>query len=368
MRCLLIADADMATREAPMLHRLVIGLLDAGVHVTHAVPESVADTIEPSLGVETIGYRHTGLPWTLSTRTRDLLEDFNAATAVSASDAGIVHVFGVGALPVALRAASLGELAVVIDVHSRAMAARLARAAESSTDAVLLAASSGIATALRTASPSEAFVRECPWGVPKREASPPSSRESITIAAGGSGRDPSAWEAMLRGLSRASTAIDSLEIFLDANAADHAKLSPLIGTLGLSPIVSRIPDFEARRDLVIRADMMVWPEQLGETRSIVLDAMAAGTPVLAVGDADVAALDGRSGVALVSGDALDWAAAIESFAASPEQRALVGERSAAYVRDSHRASVHVDAITDAYEVAVARSGTGRVPPRQDAHA
>ncbi len=362
MRCLLLADADLALREATLLHRLVIGLLDAGVHVTHAAPESVLERIEPSLGVEILPYRSSGLPWTRSLRAARLLEQFEVATSVSADDPGLVHAFGSDCLPIALDVARAGNLAVVIDVYARSVASRVTRAVGERFEGVLLAGSPPIANALMAAGIAASSVRECRWGVPPCDRRERRSYGTLSVAIGGQGASREAWTRCLRGVAQAASRREDMVIFVDADAADRASVQGLIGSLGLSPLVSRVPDFESRRDLVVQADLLLWPERLSEVRSLVLDAMAAQTPVIAVNDTDVPVLNDPGIALLVSGEEADWAKAVESLGADSERRTRLGAAAAEHMREHYRASRHVGAIVDAYEWATASFAEQKVRP------
>jgi glycosyltransferase involved in cell wall biosynthesis len=136
---------------------------------------------------------------------------------------------------------------------------------------------------------------------------------------------------------------------MDADASDQAGIGPLVGSLGLSPLVSRVPDFESRRALVVQADILLWPERLGEVRSIVLDGMASEMAVIAVEDPDAPALGSRGPARLVPGDPASWAEAIRSLLADAELRRSLGTGCAGYIGEHHRSASHIAGVFDAYE-------------------
>ncbi|MGP1273045.1 MAG: hypothetical protein ACTS22_06910 [Phycisphaerales bacterium] len=351
MRSLLIADRDLAVREAVLLHRLVIGLLDAGVHVTLAAPESVIDRIEPSLGVEMLAYRLRGAGWTRGLRARDLLDRFLEATAVSEADPGLVHAFGPSCFPMASDVARLGDLGLVLEAHSRSAVSRAVAIHGTVDRCVILAGSPGLTQACVQQGAPASAVRERSWGVALSPADrrPKRPEEAVSIAVGGPGRDRAAWDRALRGIAQVAGRHEPGAIFVDADGATAAAIGPLIGQLGLSPLVSRVPDFEARRHLVVQADILVWPERLGEIRSVVIDALAAHMAVVALEDPDVPALASPARTALVSGDAEDWAHAIETLVVDPAARSQLGDAAHAYASEHHRATTHVSGVVDAYE-------------------
>lgn len=359
MRCLLLADSDIALREAPLLHRLVIGLLDAGVHVAHAAPDAVLSRIEPSLGVEILPYRAKGFAWTRSLRAADVLERFERVTEVSSEDPGLVHVVGEGCLPLGAEIAKAGGLSLVVDVHARSMVSAVRRVLGERFEGVLLAGSRAIADALLAEGIAASGVREVSWGVTPAGSKPGRRNETVSIAIGGRGESHADWASCLRAVAQVTAEHQSVAVFADADACERAKVGPMIAALGLSPLLSRVPDFEARRDLVVQTDVLLWPEALGEVHSVVLDAMSNQMPVVAVADPDIPVMKGGGGVIPVSGQQSEWAEAIERLVAKPEQRASLGEAAADYVRVHHSAAAHAGAIVDAYEWATSSVSRGR---------
>ncbi|MEL6795944.1 MAG: hypothetical protein AAFO89_03890 [Planctomycetota bacterium] len=361
MRCLLLTDSDIALRESALIHRLVIGLLDAGVHVAHAAPESVLSRIEPSLGVESLAYRSRGFSWTRPMRAAELLSRFERVTEVSSGDPGLVHVIGGGSLALGAEIARAGDLSLVIDAHARSVVPPVARLLGERSDGVVLAGSRSIADALLAEGLSATGIREVRWGVSPADGRAARSSETVSIAIGGLGASADDWARCLRGVAEAAAETDSVAVFADADACERARIGPLIGALGLSPLFSRVPDFESRRELVVRSDVLLWPESTGETRSLVLDAMAHQTPVVALADRDVSCLATPGPAELVSGDQQSWMTAVQRLIGSEEHRRNAGAAGAEYVRLNHSASAHVGAVVDAYEWAAsgARAGGAR---------
>ncbi|MEM9661480.1 MAG: hypothetical protein AAF937_04135 [Planctomycetota bacterium] len=353
MRCLLLTDSDIASRETALMHRLVIGLLDAGVHVAHAAPESVLSRLEPSLGVESLAYRLGGFSWTRPRRAAELLARFESVTEVSAGDPGLVHVIGGGCLALGAEIARAGGLTLVIDAFARSIVPSVARRFGDRFEGVVLAGSRPIADGLIAEGISGTAIREVRWGVPPADRASAKPGETVSIVIGGRGDSARAWAACLRGIAEAAADSDAIAIFADADACDRAKVGPLVAALGLTPLFSRVPDFEARRDLIVRSDIMLWPEAIGETRSIVLDAMSHHMAVVAVADRDLPFLSAPGPVELVSGDQAAWSAAIHGLISDSGRREALGAEAAEYTKLHHRAAAHVGAVVDAYEWATA---------------
>ncbi|MEM8756346.1 MAG: hypothetical protein AAGF47_01015 [Planctomycetota bacterium] len=351
MRALLIADLDAALREAPLLRRLTIGLLDAGVRVSLALPRSTVDRADPPLGVQVLPYRTGGAIWTRSLRAGELLDRFLEHTLAGEGQPTIVHAFGPGCMAFAAAVARLGGFALAAEVSSRQSLAPGLDATARVPRHALLAASSALGSACIAGGADPATVRARPWSVtmPKHERGWNQTDRAVSIAIGGAGRSASAWAAALRGVAAVAARHDQLAVFVDAEAASRAGIGDLVGSAGLTPILSRVPDFEGSRSLVVRCDLFLWPERLGETRSIVLDAAHAGAAVLAVEDPDVAGLE-RQGLAELVGPASDgWANAVGRLVDSVEHRRERAEQAAGVISAQHRSAAYVSGVVEAYE-------------------
>jgi hypothetical protein len=360
MRSLILADGDLAVREAALLHRLVIGLLDAGVHVAVGVPERVLSHARPSLGVEVLGYRLSGVVWTRALRARELLERFEAATAVSADDPAVVHAFGLGCVPMAVEVAQAAGASLVVDVTSRAMAQQVPGLVSGVPSHVLLAGSGSLASLLTASGAVGSSIRERPWGVSGSggRRQPPRQGRAVSVVVGGAGRDRQRWHSAIRGLAAVAARWEEMTVFVDADASAAAGIGRLVGSLGMASMVSRVPDFESRRELVLQADILLWPERLGEVRSLVLDALACEMAVVAAEDPDVPALSRTGPARLVSGDSDELFAAVEPLVTDASARAELAASCRAYADQHHRAALHVTGVVDAYEWACGTASAG----------
>lgn len=347
MRVLLIVDRDFAHRELRLVRKIAIGLVDAGSRTLLALPADMATRFADIPGVSVIGYRDRGVPWTRSLRAREIAE----AAAESSNEPTIVHAFGGKAFSIASDFARLIGAELVLEVHGRALAQHAAAVLNDEMGSGLaLAPSASLVNALIAAGVPNTSVRELPWGVGGRGGEPPRDHsEVLGIVLAGTGNDAQAWESVLRGLASVASRREDFLILADDTASLRAGIHKLVNAIGLSPLFSRIPKIEAERELIVRADMMLWPDHDGEHRSIVLDAMSFGVPIVAAEDRDVPALSNPSIARLVMGDAAQWAAAIEALLASPDQRLQLGRAAHEYIAQNHRPSKHVAGLIDAYE-------------------
>ncbi len=357
MRIVIAADRRFASREQSMLARLQVGLADEGVRVVQALPEGV-EVDHGSVLLDTVHYEQVGLPFSRRWRAA------RAAAAVLATDPAnppeIVHVFGGSIWQ--FGAALARQLGAVLLLEAwRAgltpQVQHLRDAAQGAAPVMVLAPDALLARHLRREAPG-LTIREAPWGVhapaERRAVLEPARAWSIMI--GGAGVDRRAYVGAFEAIADIVTARPDILVFADAVAARRAELWQLAARLGVRDRLSLVDEMDTNRELVLRGDVLILPEARGEQRTLVLEAMGLGMPVIAAADPlNGCLIDRRSALLVPEGDRDAWTRAIASVL---DERALVAALSASahqFVRDEHRPSVQVRAVIQAYEAAVGKA-------------
>lgn len=355
-----------------MLQRLEIGLADEGVRVLHAIPGSARerpggegpDGGDAAVVYSTpVTYHDRGLPFTLPLRLSALLTAMEAAApwdlAAGERPVDLVYALGQSAWPMALALCRRARAAPLIEVWSntlvssavghwrRAMAGALSGDEAAFTRRLapmFLAPMSGLAAELGRQLPA-GRVMHVPWGV-----HPGDDRARVIDPAGGlniailaTGRQPAAVDAAVRALGVVAEKIPGLLVFADATLGPSLKVWKSGAADG--PMATRlnvIADLEAHRELVIQADVLLIPEPLGELRSLVLDAMAAGMLVIAAADPLADHLvDGQTAITVPKPTADALAGAIFALAFDPARAAGLRLSAAKYIHDHRAASAQV---------------------------
>lgn len=131
---------------------------------------------------------------------------------------------------------------------------------------------------------------------------------------------------------------------------------------------------EGARALLAGADLLVLPSRQEAMPMAILEAMAAGVPVVAteVGEIPDLVLDGATGLLVPAGDADALAAAIARLLASPAERARLGRCARVRQRAMFALDRYPERLADIYRAAHAASLPAhpprRGPPRRLAHA
>lgn len=357
MRVLILADGSFARREHSLLARLEIGLADEGVRVAHAVPSDCRMETGSGIYSTSLRYESQGTAFSRAGRARRLIESLGESESGESGKPDIVHAFGEGAWRLAHEIAFQTGACVAIEVWSGALVHSAARTvqqwnrAQGGRPPALMTPGRILLDLLRNAAPDRA-VFLTPWGVttgdPMHDLLDPARAPAVTVVS--TGRDPEIVAAALEGLATASTGAPELLIFLDSRAGDRAAIWKRARRLGLLDRLTVVADLEERREPILRTDLLIQPEALGEHRSITLSAMAAGTVVVARADPLVECVSDPSRAALVGGPSpAAWGAAVAALLADREGALALASRARDYVHTDHSLSGHVRGVCGAYE-------------------
>lgn len=361
MRVLIIADEIFGTRERAMLSRLEIGLADEGVRVAHALPDGIEGSAGTSPLIESMTYDAARIPFTRGLRAARLAShaadahwsgDHNADARSGERVVDVVHAFGGSVWNLSLEVARRLNAALALEVWRTGLVDRAVAISkrEPEVPRVFLAPDVTIERRLKAAGLTT--VRSAPWGVHAitRSRAAVSKDRSVSIIITGGGRDARATLAALEGVGLAVAERPDAVIFMDAVAARRSRAWPLAKRLGLLGRLSLIDDIELRRDIALRADILIQPEAVGEQRSVLLDAMAAGMIVVAAADPGVSWLvDDQTAWLVNEHTPRVWAQAIGRALGDPAACRALTSRAMARVAQEHRATTHVSSVLGAYE-------------------
>lgn len=307
---------------------------------------------------------------------REIIEQ-EGGSAESGSGLGVVHAFGGSAWELAFDLAREFNAAVALEVWRAGLVQRARDLRpHAGTRVALLAPDPAIERALTLAvGAGGPRVTLAPWGVHAADRVPDAMdpTKPLSVMVVGAGRDARAYAAAFDGLAtlcRAWTAGDGtgkgerggrgeggerggggeVEIFCDALAARRAGVWAIARKAELLGRLSLIEELEARRDMLLQGDILLLPENAGEQRTVVLEAMATGVLVVAAADPYLSVLeDLMTAVVVRHPVAEEWRSALLDVATKPERARSVVRRAYAMVRDKRRASEYVRCVLGAYE-------------------
>lgn len=363
MRVLMLADTSFATRERSLLARLEIGLADEGVRVVRVTPITPAPESLDNPYLRWLKFPEPRSALFAPLASRAIEEDLKALRDLSPQDSepvDLVHVMGDHAWATGSRLAQSLGAGLVHEVCTETVLQRslsLARSLKAKGDnerrrVCFLCPDEGVEQRLATSAPWTNR-RIATWGVhsgveaihwPRRDG-------AFSVLMLGTGDDIASCRLALDGLARLRSAAPDLLVFLDAALVKSSSaLWKHAERLKMLDILSVIDDTESRRELSLQVDAMIVPERLTEHRTILLDAMAHGSIVLAREGCPMTALRANeTAVILEHGDADEWERAINGLLIERNEGEALARRAASFVRENRLASAHVRGALGAYE-------------------
>jgi glycosyltransferase involved in cell wall biosynthesis len=152
-------------------------------------------------------------------------------------------------------------------------------------------------------------------------------------------------------LLKAARTLEGVQVVLAGDGPERARLEGLVDELALTERVSFLGFRDDMPRLLASADVVVLPSLAEGLPLSLLEAMAAGTPVVAtaIGGTDEAIEDGVTGLLVPPSDVPALAAGLERVLADPAEAHRRAEAGAARVASLFRAERMVERIEALYE-------------------
>ncbi len=371
MRTLLLTDHVTCRDEHDRLARLSIALSDAGVAAVLATPDHHA--APPGVLCSTVvPFASRGMSLSLTRRVREFLARLPDHFSLTPNDDdpaddAVVHVLGRGAWAFAVRLHEQTGVPLVFEVAGAAdvepLAHEIRRNTAPGAPVVVISPGERLSDQFRRSSPTVPVVL-ARWGVHAAASLAPRSADaqatSLGILAPRGGSHDAELRHVLSAISSLAPSHPDVLIFLDSRAAEHHAVWRTARRLGLLGRLTLVSDVEHRAEHFLQTSFIVVPQRLGGCRSILLSAMALGTPIVARADPDADWLISDR-TAILAGDAdrpgslssRAWAEVLQRAIADPSRLARVRGSAHEYVREYHSVPAYVRALIHVYERVVA---------------
>jgi len=347
MHLAMVIDDERLEQEQPLLHRLCVGLMGDGVQVTRIVPDSIQqeriDQGEQRIALAArIQTPLRVLPWMRSDRLAKLLG------SMERSHPDVVYAVGVKAWPIAGELAHALDRPLLIDVWSVSVAESMRHVSRHLPSGVavagFIAPCEGIAEVLRR-QVDPALVAVIPMGVPVPAEPHPvmSHPDAACLAVLGRCRDVAAYQSLLGGLSRVLKQFRGVQLVIELRGPGEHEIWREAERLDLLGAVSAIGSASLYRDLLVGCDAIVMPEVGGELRSIMLECMAFGVPIVANHDPVLNMLAGGEPASAAAAPGPDgWATQLSRLLQDPNWSRSFGQRMRSIVDEHYRSSGQVE--------------------------
>lgn len=360
MRVLILVDARFAVHERALIERVVIGLADEGIMAQVVLPKDRnLEDAGFNLIREPVWYADRGLSLTQRIRATQIAKQVTKDQLSKDAESfegviDIVHVFGGGAWSMGRELAKILGAGVIFEVWRAGLVDSAASLQlDESDNAMFLVPERSFESSLMSKGLAHR-VHVAPWG-----AQVPSSPNQIlrddkqrAIVIMSSGRQKDQCIAAFDGVADAielDEHTDSVMVFANLEVVQRAGLWARVKERKLENRFTIIDRSEDRRDLVLRCDIMIYPDTLHEQRTLLLDAMGAGMAIIAGKDESISPLQDSPGVLVVDRPSrADWATLLRACLADTSYARNVGLASRAYVTKNRRAAMYVMSVMDAY--------------------
>lgn len=362
MHVALVANTAWLDEELRMFRRLVVGLIDAQVRVAQVVPEQLPQQ-EANAFSEVVSWRDSAWPVARSRRLLRVADQLGrlGVDLLHALDGRlwepVAHIARHLKVPAVLSAASLMDLPQVKRLHHRFGDLGLAFAA----------ATEPLRQAMAAQLPADATVQTVPPGIhaPEQPPRPVTAGEWTCAVISGTGEVDEDYEALFEALRHIVTDHEHAQFFLDGQRSDQHGLWQLARRYQLLENMSIVPRRLGHREMLLNADALIHPQALGKSRTLTLQAMGHGLPVIAREDPWVDyLLEGETAWMVRQPQAQAWTDALQRLITAPQEARQLGARARQWVMRHRPWSAHVAAVLELYRRLEAKTLQVESPPQR----
>jgi glycosyltransferase involved in cell wall biosynthesis len=365
MRVLILVDARFAIHERALIERVLIGLANEGVVAQVVLPKDrKLEEAGFDLVSEPIWYADRGLALTQRIRAnqiakravRDLQSAKDPDQLTGLID--IVHIFGGGAWSMGRELARLLDAGMVFEVWRAGL---LSSANDLQLDgddrALFLVPEKPFEKGLLSGGQTKR-VQVAQWAaqVPSEPSTIFREGKDVSVVLMSSGRQKEQCIAAFDGIADSIESNPDVMVFANLELVERTGLWNRVVERKLEDRFTIIDRSEDRRDLLLRCDLLVYPDTLCEERTLLLDAMGTGMVIIAGNDDSIAPIYENPGVLIVDRPARSaWAAQLDSCLKDIDKSRSLGLEARDYIIKNRRAAKYIESILDAYQ-GLAESG------------
>ena len=315
MHAALLANRAWLDEELSPFKHLLVGLIDEQVRVAQVVPADISPDDLSGFG-DHVPWRESPSEW-LNTRRLSGMGDTLGGLGVT-----LVHALHSGLWRAGLALGESMNVPVILSASSRADIAKAQKLAGKldPSKVALTAATEPLTQALVDELGPDTLVHTIPSGVHHHNPATAmlNDRDTLCAIVSGSGVLDKDYEALLSGIASFVLKHPSSQFFFDGQDRNQHQIWKLASSMGLLPNISLIPRRLGHRDILLRAHVLIHPQALGMSRSLILRAFARGMTVLAKQDDDIDYLiDGETAIVLDNPGPEDWASQFDRLIEHP---------------------------------------------------
>lgn len=345
MHAALIADTAWLTDELAMFKFLGVGLMGEQVRVAQVVPACTTDQQISAFGDRVIwhesrfdlvrSHRLAGLAGELDELRINVLHALDGRLW-----AGALRLAERLGVPAVLNVACIQDVTRAIKLRRNIAACRTAFAA----------ATEPLAQAIREHAADPTLIRHLPPGAHMpAEAVCPKSNDALCLVITGNGVCDTQYQTLFEALRLFIEDHRDTLLFFDSQGGDQHPLWQAARRHGVLDNSSMIPTYINHREMLSGAHALVQPQTLGRARSVTLQAMACGLPVLARHDQWLDYLiDDQTAWTTEHGDVEDWLRLFRRIRDDPIAVQKMGLTARQWIGQHHLAAAQVEHTIELY--------------------
>lgn len=348
MKVALLADPVWWKREPTLMRRLAVGLVDEQVRTVRIVPAEVA-AADGDLQVLSPAIPYASSSWWIWRHW--LIGRLGDSLGQQRPD--LIHAMDGSLLAPAAKLARELELPLAASIWSMAEMGWAPKGLPGGL--TLLAATGAIAERLRARTRGTANVVVVEPGAFSRgeqEGSDPFgvSGRPLGILILSDGKVDAMSGGLLEGLAEARHKLPPFMCFLDGGGADQHALWQVGRGVGLLDCMTVVPHQAASREWLLQCDLVIQPQATGVARTLTLEAMAWGRPVIAAADPMLDYLrEGQTAIQVQHTLSSDrWAAQLVELLNDRPLLLRLGESARQYVKTHHSPSNYIRRTLELY--------------------
>ena len=341
MQVSLLANSAWLDEELNGFRYLTVGLIDEQVRVAQIVPDDLPMEDGIPFG-DRISWSDSSWPWLRRRRISALADELEKL------EPDVIHVLHHSLWEGGLELAEELETSVVLQITGEEDLLRCDRIRARLDPA-------RVAFATTTVPLARSLIERLPAGfkvqtirpgvqVSHREADDKRPIEEPPLCAliCGQTKHDANYEALFTAIKKLIVDHPEVQFFLDAPTEADQVLWQSARKLGILANLSMVPHRLGHRELELAADVIIHPQALRRSRSLTLQAMAQGVPVIAQADRWLDYLiDDQTAWLIDKPDATRWEEMLRHLIIAPDQGEALGARAREWVGQNHLASQQI---------------------------
>ena len=352
MHIALIANTAWLDEELPTFKLLTTGFMADNIQITQILPQKI-DQNDTSSFSKTLKYIDTKFSILRNYRITALHKQLAQDTP------HIIHALDGRLWQGAVKIAQKLEIPAILSANSHfdiSLAPKYQQLAQEKM-VYFTASSDTLKQAILDVLPQNMSVKHIAPSIytPLKHTPRPDNDAPLCAVVAGNGIYDQQYEILFAALKTFTTQHPEAQFFLDGQGPNQDLLWKAAKRFELLPNISFVARKIGHRELLLGADLIIQPQALGRTRSLILQAMAKSIPIIAKHDPNIDLFHHNQNALVISSDQpKNYVTALNQIINDKKTIRQITINARQYTRQNHAPSVQVQKIIELYTKASAQ--------------